>query len=125
MPGHKRERSQTLREKVFARDHGQCLRCGSPATDAHHIRPLAEGGKDELDNQASLCWYCHQEWHLFTVFSEITFEKWTSTPPAYLIWLSAIFPWPEEYEPYRQILLSTIAVAPKPGEMSGPRRFPA
>lgn len=33
--------------------------CGSPATDADHIVPHAEGGTDTLDNMQALCHYHH------------------------------------------------------------------
>jgi hypothetical protein len=50
-----------FREKVFARDHGKCVVCGSPAQDAHHImeRRLFSDGGYYIDNGASVCGECH------------------------------------------------------------------
>ena len=33
--------------------------CNFPATLVHHIKPLAEGGTNDLDNLQSLCKPCH------------------------------------------------------------------
>jgi len=47
-----------LRRKVSARDHGRCRVpwCRSYRNvDQHHIRPVAEGGEDTLENLISLC----------------------------------------------------------------------
>src|SRR5690242_12675496 len=50
-----------FREGVFARDKNQCVHCGAPAKDAHHIieRRLWPDGGYYLDNGASLCGDCH------------------------------------------------------------------
>lgn len=49
------------RERVFARDGGICLRCGS-AEDLtlDHIVSLADGGSNRDDNLQTLCLPCNQ-----------------------------------------------------------------
>jgi 5-methylcytosine-specific restriction endonuclease McrA len=39
-----------------------CMEAGhvTPATQVDHIKPRAEGGRDEWDNTQSLCLPCHQ-----------------------------------------------------------------
>ena len=36
-----------------------CQRCGAPATDVDHIRPLRSGGTHDLANLQPLCHSCH------------------------------------------------------------------
>jgi 5-methylcytosine-specific restriction protein A len=36
---------------------------GKPYLEVHHRRPLAKGGKDTLDNAATLCPNCHRQAH--------------------------------------------------------------
>lgn len=50
-----------FREGVFARDGHECVLCGDPAQDAHHIleRRLWTDGGYYLDNGASVCGPCH------------------------------------------------------------------
>lgn len=49
------------------RDNHQCTRCAKSKSDgrlvAHHIIPLGSGGKNELDNLATLCARCHRIVH--------------------------------------------------------------
>jgi hypothetical protein len=48
---------EQFKEQVFKRDNNQCIICGSPAVDAHHIidRSLFDDGGYYLNNGASLC----------------------------------------------------------------------
>jgi 5-methylcytosine-specific restriction endonuclease McrA len=48
-----------LRAACLARDQWTCRLCGAAATDADHIVPRSQGGKDELANLRSLCHPCH------------------------------------------------------------------
>jgi hypothetical protein len=50
-----------FREAVFERDHHECVVCGAPAQDAHHIteRRLWPDGGYILDNGVSLCGQHH------------------------------------------------------------------
>ena len=52
---------------------GNCEHCGSPAPfrrmdgapflEVHHVRPLAEGGPDTIENAAACCPNCHRRLH--------------------------------------------------------------
>lgn len=61
-----------FREGVFARDKHQCVICGQPAVDAHHIieRRLFDDGGYYLDNGASLCQQHHLEAEKTTISCE-------------------------------------------------------
>lgn len=37
----------------------KCINCGCPATELHHVVPLALGGKDIETNKVWLCSECH------------------------------------------------------------------
>ncbi|WP_413715242.1 HNH endonuclease [Sphingobium sp. B7D2B] len=52
-------RDRRIEEEPLCR---HCLSAGhvTPAVQVDHIRPRAEGGKDEWDNTQSLCLPCHQ-----------------------------------------------------------------
>ena len=62
-----------FREGVFERDSHQCVICGEPAVDAHHIleRRLWDDGGYYLDNGASLC----KEHHLDCEMTVISVEQ--------------------------------------------------
>ena len=49
---------------LIARDGG-CIGCHiHPALcQAHHIRPVAQGGPTTIANMALLCWHCHNKVH--------------------------------------------------------------
>lgn len=50
-----------FREAVLTRSNGQCVFCGAPAADAHHIleRKLFPDGGYYRDNGAAVCAPCH------------------------------------------------------------------
>jgi hypothetical protein len=52
-----------LRVQVLARDKYRCLMCGRDksevALEVDHVKPVAQGGTDELDNLATLCRLCN------------------------------------------------------------------
>lgn len=52
---------EAFRDSIFHRDSYLCVKCGKPATDAHHImdRSLWDNGGYYVDNGASLCSKCH------------------------------------------------------------------
>jgi 5-methylcytosine-specific restriction endonuclease McrA len=61
-------RMRKLRPAVFARDGFRCTALVSPsctgrAENAHHVWPTEQGGPDEADNLASVCWPCHRWIH--------------------------------------------------------------
>jgi 5-methylcytosine-specific restriction protein A len=47
----------------FLRACPTCELCGAPATVAHHIVPLEDGGADTWDNLQALCAACHNRVH--------------------------------------------------------------
>lgn len=69
------ERFERLPGVVFhtlERSSGQCELClkkpflrddGVPFLEVHHVRQLAEGGPDTIDNAVALCPDCHRELH--------------------------------------------------------------
>lgn len=40
-----------------------CVICGQVATNLHHIKYRGQGGTDEPNNLAPLCYYCHASHH--------------------------------------------------------------
>jgi len=56
------DRDGDLRYECLKRDNGICQLCMGCKTniEAHHIIPLAEGGKEELQNLITLCEPCHK-----------------------------------------------------------------
>lgn len=54
---------KAVKEKVWARDMGHCVWCGSPdaAPNAHYI-PRAEGGLGVEENILTLCAPCHRSY---------------------------------------------------------------
>ncbi len=59
---------------VLAESAGRCEVCdadapfqtpeGLPYLEVHHVRPIAEGGPDTIDNAAATCPNCHRRLHL-------------------------------------------------------------
>jgi len=45
--------------KAYLEEHPYCVRCGAPATDVDHIRPLSRGGTHDETNLQALCHGCH------------------------------------------------------------------
>lgn len=57
------------RRLAFKRANGRCEDCGKKFTDGwllhvNHIKPIHDGGKDELSNSSVLCCHCHANHHL-------------------------------------------------------------
>lgn len=48
-----------LRAQILALDGYRCKKCGDPAVEVDHIRPVADGGTDYPSNLRSLCHNCH------------------------------------------------------------------
>ncbi|MFT8309366.1 HNH endonuclease signature motif containing protein [Acetobacter malorum] len=58
---------------VLQQSDGNCEACGAtapflaedglPFLEVHHVRPLSEGGPDNVDNAAALCPNCHRRLH--------------------------------------------------------------
>jgi len=54
-----------LKHKVLIKERGnKCELCGATGTlHAHHIKPLKDGGKDEVGNLLLVCPDCHKRIH--------------------------------------------------------------
>ena len=55
-----------LCEKVYERDHGQCIFCGRYVPEGskpHHVKFKSRGGGDTEDNLVMLCYECHFQVH--------------------------------------------------------------
>ena len=59
-----RRATEAQRQLLIARDGG-CFACGAhpDICDAHHVRPVSEGGATSLDNLVLACWRCHHKIH--------------------------------------------------------------
>ena len=65
---YKSQRWKQIREFVLMRDKYLCQKCGSPASEVHHIIPVTEdnisfGETHTEDNLVSLCRDCHCRIH--------------------------------------------------------------
>ena len=67
-------RNQYVVVEVLDRANGICERCEKPAPflkdldnnpylEVHHIKPLAKGGNDTIDNAVGICPNCHRQAH--------------------------------------------------------------
>ena len=61
-----RRATKAQRQLLIARDGG-CFACGADPDicDAHHVRPVSQGGATSLDNLVLACWRCHNKIHHF------------------------------------------------------------
>ncbi len=59
-----RRATKAQRQLLIARDGG-CFACGAhpDICDAHHVRPVSQGGATSLDNMVLACWRCHNKIH--------------------------------------------------------------
>ena len=59
-----RRATDAQRQLLIARDGG-CFACGAhpDICDAHHVRPVSEGGATSIDNMVLACWRCHHKIH--------------------------------------------------------------
>lgn len=75
-------RDPAVRAWALRRADGRCEACGvrapfeladgTPYLEVHHLRRLADGGPDTLENTAALCPNCHREVHLGRRGAEVT-----------------------------------------------------
>ncbi|MGH2924728.1 MAG: HNH endonuclease [Solirubrobacterales bacterium] len=55
---------KSLRARALLRDGGRCVVCGTTRQlEAHHVVPVAKGGRDELVNLETRCEDCHRATH--------------------------------------------------------------
>ena len=59
-----RRATKAQRQLLIARDGG-CFACGAhpDICDAHHVKPVSEGGATSIDNMVLACWSCHNKIH--------------------------------------------------------------
>lgn len=62
--------SKSIENHLIARSEGHCEICGYGDLDIisllekHHIKPISEGGQDELNNLVMICPNCHKTIHI-------------------------------------------------------------
>ena len=51
--------------KTLITKYGGCIGCGAHPTmcQAHHIKPVSQGGTTDIDNMTLVCWNCHNNIH--------------------------------------------------------------
>ncbi len=61
-----RRATEAQRQLLIARDGG-CFACGAhpDICDAHHVKPVSQGGATSIDNMVLACWSCHHKIHYF------------------------------------------------------------
>ncbi len=58
--------TEAQRQMLIARDGG-CFACGAhpDMCQAHHVKPVSQGGATSIDNMVLACWGCHNKIHYF------------------------------------------------------------
>ena len=58
--------TEAQRQMLIARDGG-CFACGAhpDMCQAHHVKPVSQGGATSIDNMVLACWGCHNKIHHF------------------------------------------------------------
>ena len=58
--------TEAQRQLLIARDGG-CFACGThpDMCQAHHVKPVSQGGATSIDNMVLACWGCHNKIHHF------------------------------------------------------------
>ena len=58
--------TEAQRQMLIARDGG-CFACGAhpDVCQAHHVKPVSQGGATSIDNMVLACWGCHNKIHYF------------------------------------------------------------
>jgi 5-methylcytosine-specific restriction enzyme A len=83
-------RDPLVKAWVLQNAKGKCEGCGNPAPftgddgepflESHHVRPLAEGGSDTINNSAALCPNCHRRCHLGADRKDFTKSLYAKIP---------------------------------------------
>ena len=65
--GHSKRTATKTQLKALKAIYGGCFACGVDfdMTQAHHVRPVSEGGPTNIDNLVPACWHCHNKIHHF------------------------------------------------------------
>jgi len=104
------KRNQSIVRKAKIRDKA-CVKCGKTTSlEAHHIVALCEGGKDELENLATLCSICHHEWeYIARALKDMTFQEWIDIPQSgLLIQMWRIAPEDTTFRDIKQIVAAMV-----------------
>ena len=70
------------RRKAKDRDDWRCQRCGRVGgsvggrLEVHHLRPVKDGGGDELSNLTVLCRSCHIDGHRSEPKGKAEWRRW-------------------------------------------------
>ena len=65
--GHSKRTATSTQLKALRALHGGCFACGADfdMCQAHHVKPVSEGGPTNVDNMVPACWGCHNKIHYF------------------------------------------------------------
>ena len=65
--GHSKRTATSTQLKALKALHGGCFACGADfdMCQAHHVKPVSEGGPTNIDNMVPACWSCHNKIHYF------------------------------------------------------------
>ena len=64
--GHTKQLATEAQKRALLAKYGGCAGCfdANPLIcQAHHIKPLSQGGRTDIDNLMPLCWHCHHKIH--------------------------------------------------------------
>ena len=65
--GHSKRTATAAQLKALKALYGGCFACGAnfDTCQAHHVKPVSEGGPTNVDNMVPACWGCHNKIHYF------------------------------------------------------------
>ena len=65
--GHSKRTATAAQLKALKALYGGCFACGADfdMCQAHHVKPVSEGGPTDVDNMVPACWGCHNKIHYF------------------------------------------------------------
>ena len=65
--GHSKRTATSTQLKALKALYGGCFACGADfgICQAHHVKPVSEGGPTNVDNMVPACWGCHNKIHYF------------------------------------------------------------
>ena len=63
--GHTKRTATAAQKKALIARYGGCFHCAahSAMCQAHHIKPVSQGGPTNIDNMVLICWDCHNKVH--------------------------------------------------------------
>ena len=63
--GHTKRTATPAQMRALEALYGTCAGCGAPFVlcQAHHVEPVSQGGRTDMDNMIPLCWGCHHKVH--------------------------------------------------------------